>query len=138
MTLANVQASWPVYQGLVQVLFGALNGKIDLDHASPVRPFQKDAPADWGDWVDAALNHIDARTELAITDAAFKKVAEMLTASEIVAAKVVVAEPTADAVDKVQQSLAEVNKAVKADGRFHAALDIGVALSGEIKKGLQA
>src|SRR5713101_4958158 len=127
MTLETVKARRSVYEALVAVYYAALNGEIDLEHPaqSPVPPFPKDEPDEWGIWAAAARFHIRAETQFQITDEAFKKIADMMIASELVAAKIRVPEPSADDVAKIEQGLEKINKEVKADQRFHAALDIG-------------
>jgi hypothetical protein len=124
---------WRTCQAVTRVFFGALNGQINLQHPSN-RPFPRDEPAEWKVWATAVLARSHASRELALTNAAFQNMADLLAASEAVAAGVRVPEPSAADLQKISEGLAKINEAVKADETFHAALDIGVALAGEIEK----
>lgn len=137
MSLANVREAWPSYNRLTIVFFAAVNGTIDLDDPGfPFGPFPKNDPAKWSRWTGAVLNLIGAVTEAKLTDTAFRTVAEMLVASEALAAKVTVPTPSADDVETVLSALRMISTAVAADQRFHAALDIADALSTEIRSRL--
>jgi hypothetical protein len=133
MTPATHDHRWRTSQVLTRVFFAALNGEIDLKPPA-TRRFPKDDPSQWDTWGAAAVARINARRELKLTDAAFRNVADLLTASETVAAKVVVAAPSEDDLAKIQEGLEKINDAIKADERFHAAVDLGVALAGEVEK----
>ena len=132
MSSTNRNDRWRISRSLKRVYWAILNGKLQLAQLN--RPFPRETPAEWDDWLGAAIARIEANEEAELTDTAFKNTADMLAASEDVAAGVRVEQPSEDDLRKISEGLAKINEAVRADNGFHAALDIGVALAGEIEK----
>lgn len=132
MSLDHVQQRWRLYRLLVKIMFANINGKVELNTpASPVPPFPKKA-SDWGGWALGVSFLVDIARERAITDQALLQAAGMLAAARDLASAIEVHRPTRQTVDSLLEKLEIVNDRVQQDNRFHAALEIGMAVAAEV------
>src|SRR5262249_46046846 len=135
MDLSDVKNEWSLYQDLWTIMTAALNRKIVLNSpASPVRPFPKNDRSQWREWTQAVKGLIALEENLEITNVALEGNAALLEAHHKAAAAVSVDSPKEGDVKDLLDNLELVNKEVKKDQNFHAALDLGEALAGAIKQ----
>jgi len=115
-------------------MYASINGKIVLNSpASPVSDFPANR-TQWSDWALAVAALISLADALEVTDQALSQAAELLAATHDLAAAITVDVPKAVTVREFIDKLEIVNEQIKQDQRFHAALEIGVALSDAIAK----
>ncbi len=135
MTKKHVQERWPLYCLLTKIMYASINDKIILnDPDSPVSDFPKNNPREWANWA-LGVNFILSLDEtVEITNSALKNVTKALAATHNLAAAIKVSSPSEDIIKSLTENLKKLNEVIKADQKFHAALDIGEALAGEIEK----
>ena len=139
MAIDDVIDQWSTtYRRLIKAMFTNINGSVVLDGpASPVEPFPATRPDDWGEWLQSLAFFVGLNIDVQVTDAAFSSAADFMTAANNVAATVQLPAPTHVQVTDLLSQLDVVNRAIREDGRFHTALQIGAALADEIDKKLQ-
>jgi hypothetical protein len=134
MSMRHVQERWNLYRLLVKIMYASINDKIVLNSpASPVRDFPANR-TQWSDWALAVAALVSLADALEVTDQALSQAADLLAATHALAASIKVDVPKADVVRELIDNLELVNEEIKQDQRFHAALEIGLALSDAIKK----
>ena len=134
MSMRHVQERWNLYRLLVKIMYASINGKIVLNSPdSPVRDFPANR-SQWSDWALAVAALVSLADALEVTDQALNQAAEVLSATHDLAAAITVDVPKADTVREFTDTLEILNEHIKEDQRFHAALEIGVALSDAIRK----
>jgi len=89
---------------------------------------------EWNNWALGVAALISLADALEVTDQALRQAAELLAATHALAAAVKVDAPKADTVKDFINQLEIVNEKIKQDERFHAAIEIGLALSDAVKK----
>ncbi|WP_292957687.1 hypothetical protein [Nitrosomonas sp.] len=135
MTKEHVQEKWWLYRSLTKIMFASINGRIILNHLdSSFPPFPENDPEDWGNWASAIEHDLSLDDTVNITDSALSTVTEALAATHHIAAAIMVDSPSEDIIESLTENIGRLNQTIRADQRFHAALDIGSAVADEIKR----
>jgi hypothetical protein len=135
MGLQDVRQRWGTYTSLVQAMFTGINDPQKLGNASAViGEFPAANPREWGDWVNAYGFLASLDNAVSVTDVALRQENAFIVAANELAAKVKLPAPTRVDVTSVVEQLGVVNKRIRQDQRFHAALAIGLAVAGEVEQ----
>jgi hypothetical protein len=137
MSLQTVRQRWGTYAFVIEAMYTAINDPEQLASATAViGGFPATRPRDWGDWVNAYRFLVSLGDAVTVTDAALQQQNDFVVASNELAAKVQLPAPTQADVESTINQLGVVNASIKQDERFAAALAIGTAVAGEVKKQL--
>ena len=138
MSIDHVLARWSTYQLMIKAVYAGVNDPQTLEDAiANIGPFPQSDPGGWNIWLTAldGLNILAGAVE--VTDAALQAEANFIAATNSIAASVKLSAPSQPEVTNLIAQLNVVNKAIQSDQRFHAALQIGKALTNNISSNLK-
>jgi hypothetical protein len=134
MSVHDVLVDWATYGSVTKVLFMQINEPHRLaDVIANIGPFPANNPARWRNWLDASSFLLDLENAVQVTDAALRQENAFIAATNQIAATVRLPAPTNAQIQGMVEKLRVVNDGIRQDQRFAAALDIGVALAGQIQ-----
>ena len=130
--ITDVQQEWPLYQLMMRALYVGINTPDVLDTViANIGPLPTD-PGGWDDWLHGFAFIAALHDAIQITDAALKHAVNLVVATNVAASIVSLPAPNPVQVATLLKQLNVVNEFIKQDQRFHASLQIGKALAGEI------
>ena len=134
MSAKHIEERWFHYGVLIKIMHASLNGEVVLNPPGiHFPPFPKKI-SKWHEWADRILVHMSIQETIVITDQTLKKVSGAMSTTHIIAAAVIVEAPNSVTISSLIEGLESLNKVVKQDGRFHAALAIGTAVAKEVDR----